>query len=158
MRGLDAFSDVLDLVRNADKYEEKVKQLTSLLKQIQDASGGAAALAKAKELETAAERVLASAREEAAKIVADAKDSAARMQENLAVKEAELRQRKSEVNDLAFKSKLAQEDATKAQEKVAKDAAEVETQRKNLEVALLRLAEKEAQVNERLEKLRSVMQ
>jgi len=158
MRGLDAFSDVLDLVRNADKYEEKVKQLTSLLKQIQDASGGAAALAKAKELETAAERVLASAREEAAKIVADAKDSAARMQENLAVKEAELRQRKSEVNDLAFKSKRAQEDATKAQEKVAKDAAEVETQRKNLEVALLRLAEKEAQVNERLEKLRSVMQ
>lgn len=158
MRGLEAFSDVLDLVRNADKYEAQVKELKQLLASIQEASGGANRLAKAAEFEAAAEKVLAKAREEAEVIKGAAEAHAAARRKEMQDADAQLQKRKSEVNDLAFQSQTAKATCEAKTKELEKELAKAAEKTKALEAAEARMAAKEAELADRLDKLRSVMQ
>ena len=157
IKGLDTFLDVVDVLKNADKYGAKVEELKALAAHYTEAVEAVVALAsvndytvniKKREEESKAE--LVAARAEALKIKESAKAKAAEISDKAAVTIATANKAENDnnVRSTMLDSKAQQiEDHKKLLEDLASD---LEQRERNLQKA-------EAEVADRLAKLKAVM-
>ena len=158
MRGLDQLSEVLDLVRNADKYQAKVKELKDLDATIKASVENAADLSRAKELKATAERILDQAKQDAESFMKAKEVEVAKRQDILSAGFEDLRKQQSEANKMEYQAKQVIDAAQAKEQEVAKKEKELAAQRATLAAQAASLSAKEQELNERLSKLRSVMQ
>jgi hypothetical protein len=158
MRGLDQLNDVLDLVRNADKYQAKVKELKDLDAAIKASAESVADLSRAKELKATAERVLNQAKIDAEAFMKAKEVEIAKRQDILTAGLAELQKQQSEAGNVEYRGKQALASALAKEQELVKREKEIAAQSAKLAAQAASLSAKEQELNERLTKLRSVMQ
>ena len=153
----DDFLKVLDLLKDPAKYEAQVKELEARNQAIQDSIAQlgvvgdvAKAKAKAEALANKAEALVASAQEQAAEIVANAQTAFDKRHAELKEREVVADQALADLRTIKSQT-AARENELRAQEKQATALQE------QLQKTRDELAAKQAEVDERLAKLRQVM-
>lgn len=157
MKGLDQFNDVLDLIRNVDKYEAKVKELKTQYDTIKEASAQLGDLRMASAIRDTAESLLEKARNES-KVLKDAFDKEVKERKEILDNEfkkaeaklEEAQKLQNQVSDLAKGLDVREKAVEKKESAVNKKESELAKYAESLK-------DKEVELEERLSKLRSVM-
>lgn len=150
--------ELLELVSNPEKYQKALKELDDKRKSVEDSLKVYGEASQIPVLKEKAERELAKARDEAAKILAEAADAAGKARK--AVSDAADKVAKKE-EQAVRKESLAEENIKHAKEMVAEAEKVRKEAQKTVDhyTALITAVQaKEAEVEARLAKLRSVMQ
>lgn len=150
-------SDFLDLVRNPDKYEAALKAIQSKEESLKATIKNIDSLNKVDAMEKKAAAMIDAARVEAEKIQAEALAAAARTKANASKEYDAAHALMKQAQELEQRSKeLIAETTAKQKEQLAAEKAIAKGLNENAAKEAV-LAAKEAEVNERLAKLRQVM-
>lgn len=157
MRGLDQFSDVMDLIRNSDKYEAKVTELKNLLDGIKESSAQLGELRLAAAIRENAEHQLEAAKREIKELKDSANTEIKQSKDALAGEFAKVETQMSEARKLVNQAKDLEKQLKKKEKDLQDQEISIGVKKKALDDKESALKVQETEIAERLSKLRSVM-
>lgn len=157
IKGLDTLADVVEVIANPKKYEEKITEIKKLVAQYTEAAEAVVALAAVndytqniKKREEESKLLLEAAKADAKEIVANAKGKASKMEEANIARQVELNKIENDLS--ARQSKLEEE----ARNQTAEAAALIKW-KEELDQRALKLTQDEAVLAEKQAKLKAAL-